>query len=119
MSKELEALKKIGDVCDIKDTNYYKIVESALIQAQKDKKELQDLKSAINKGSMIAQWSHDYQHEKELKALEIIKEKKVFPSIILETKNLEEYNINFKDIECLHYRLLTQEEFDLLKEVFK
>lgn len=51
--------------------------------------------------------------EKSLKALEIMKEKGVNTYILLLSINVEDYNrlINFE------WRKLTQEEYDLLKEV--
>lgn len=48
--------------------------------------------------------------KKELKAFEIIKKKMVNVEWLLNTENVEEYN------ESL-YNDLTQEEYDLLKEV--
>lgn len=50
---------------------------------------------------------------KALKALEIIKEKEVDVQLLEDSKNLNDYNW------CVHTknRALTQEEFDLLKEV--
>ena len=53
--------------------------------------------------------------EKSLKALEIIKAKGVYPQRVLMYKN----NINFYNAEVSKDRQLTQEEFDLLKEVLK
>ena len=53
--------------------------------------------------------------EKELKALEIVKEKNFDLYYLQDSKDLEMYND-----ACDHYRnlcYLTQEEFDLLKEV--
>jgi len=52
--------------------------------------------------------------EKELKALEIIKTKKVNVMIFLGCDNLEEYNKH-----PLTWNYLTQEEYDLLKEVLR
>ena len=51
--------------------------------------------------------------EKELKALEIIKEKKVNLDILTQCDSVELYN------KCIHYfdRQLTQEEYDSLKKV--
>ena len=54
--------------------------------------------------------------EKELKALEIIKNKQVDAYAVVESKSLEEMNNRFwfpnEELK------LTQEEYDLLKEVF-
>ena len=49
--------------------------------------------------------------EKELKALEIIKNKWVNIEVLIQSKTLDDYNTTL----CVHD--LTQEEFDLLKEV--
>lgn len=64
--------------------------------------------------------------EKELKALEIIKNKGVFVHLLQQSKNVEEYNslmlIAFKAKAERDYKgavekfCLTQEEFDFLKE---
>ena len=54
--------------------------------------------------------------EKELKALEIIKEKKVNCYLLINSENLKDYN------ECVDdttEKRLTQEEYDLLKEELK
>lgn len=51
--------------------------------------------------------------EKSLKALEIIKEKEVNVGLLSRCANAERYN---KGI-CYELRYLTQEEYDLLKEV--
>ncbi len=50
--------------------------------------------------------------EKSLKALEIIKEKIVLVDVLFDTDTLEDYN-DFKSKQ----EQLTQEEYDLLKEV--
>ena len=54
--------------------------------------------------------------EKELKALEIIKEKKVNVELLHITRSSEEYNNEIMPYGNLP---LIQEEFDLLKEIFK
>lgn len=55
-------------------------------------------------------WNIAIKNENKLKALEIIKEKRVNVDWLLETDNVEEYN------ESLYVEL-TKEEYDLLKEV--
>jgi hypothetical protein len=57
--------------------------------------------------------------EKALKALEIIKKKKVDTYLLALTKNVNQYNRLFEEHLISLCRLLTQEEFDLLKEVLK
>ena len=59
--------------------------------------------------------------EKELKAFYLIKEKRVDVSLITDTKSLQEYNEKVPQYVISEEngvdRLLTQEEYDLLKEV--
>ena len=67
------------------------------------------------KDDVVAEYIDDYKThfyiiEKELKALEIIKEKKVNIKLLLIDKDCELYNMNYG------YEDLTQEEYDLLKE---
>lgn len=60
--------------------------------------------------------------ETALKALEIITKKMVIPAYIVNTKNVEEYNKWLKEItlkEDWLKRTLTEEEYNLLKEVFE
>ena len=60
--------------------------------------------------------------EKTLKAFEIIKEKKVDVAYIIEhpeVENVSWYNSSFTGVLCEGWRMLSQEEFNLLKEVFK
>lgn len=52
--------------------------------------------------------------EKEIKALEIIKEKGIILQFIKETYSVEQYNAG---VEGTLVKKLTQEEYDLLKEV--
>lgn len=56
------------------------------------------------------------KNDKELKALEIIKEKQVDVYILLKTKSLDEYNEWYVGIQD-DFIPLTQEEYDLLKEI--
>lgn len=61
---------------------------------------------------LLRQWVLETCFPKELKALEIIKEKGVNVGLLSRCANAERYN---KGI-CYEPRYLTQEEFDLLKE---
>ena len=53
--------------------------------------------------------------EKELKALEIIKDKEVNVNHLVISDTLDTYNYGWEEYLCI----LNQEEFDLLKEIFK
>ena len=55
--------------------------------------------------------------EKDLKALEIIKTKKVDVNWLYREKTLEGYNFAYEGTNESHL-CLTQEEYDLLKEIF-
>ncbi len=79
MSKGLEALKDVRDICS-------------------------DMTSVFDDDLDII--------EKELKAFEIIKEKKVNVIILMGCDSVEEYNKH-----PLSWKKLTQEEYDLLKKV--
>ena len=95
----LEALEKIRTTIRIKggisgyELTYLDIIETAL-------KRLEDLEK----------WFLGDKDYKNYKALEIIKKKKVSIFWFLETSNKKEYNY------CVQ-KSLTQEEYDLLKEV--
>lgn len=54
--------------------------------------------------------------ETALKALEIIKEKRVNVHLLVLSDSLEKYNFKY-NFNLLSYRKLTKEEYDLLKEV--
>lgn len=60
--------------------------------------------------------------EKELKAFEIIKDKKVDVPFIIENPEAENvfwYNSSFTGVLCEGWRMISQEEYDLLREVLK
>lgn len=118
MGKELQALKKIGaqktkdtsfgDTIETNCSNEYKIIEKAL----KDYKNLQ-----LKHRPMTEQVFNDF---KKLKALEIIKKKKVNFYEIQFSENYEEYAKEFTATYIHFIRtkyMLTKEEYDLLKEV--
>lgn len=72
--------------------------------------------NAIDHADEIA-WSYFEEGDfdivdKELKALEIIKEKQINIDLFNDTPNIDEYNY-----WCSDRAILTKEEYDLLKEV--
>lgn len=97
IEKELKRLEKIDD----KKVVY---MTSTQGQAQKVIDELSKHKEVV---------ITNLSDQKKLKALEIIKEKKVNVGLLLRCATVERYN---KGI-CYEPRHLIQEEFDLLKEV--
>ena len=95
MSKELEALEKLKqnnvDNTHLFDTDLLNIIENAFKRL-----------------------------EKQDEILRIIKEKFVIPAYIWNSENVEKYNKWLKQItfrKDFNVRKLTQEEYDLLKEV--
>ena len=121
MNKELEALKCLDNIESAlwdDDFHYQKYskeldtIKQALLKAQEQEKENSVLKACIR------DWEDDYEHlknalHKEKEILKIIKEKYVNIDLLTEVDTLEEYN---SKVSWSAFKL-TQEEFDLLKEV--
>jgi len=125
MSKQLtplEALKQVrtfrlsysnGDWLDKEEQDkLFDIIETALKRYEEVKRsygELQDVIACIN-----------CEHRPKLLALEIIKEKQVNMYYLLSVDTVEDYNeiidMKYATYENFH---LTQEEFNLLKEVLE
>lgn len=137
MNKELKAFEKIKEmyeyfvknnrdlepklmICEKED---FATIKTALKEYEKIKQEVQDLRIAFyRKNNDTIELCHAY--EKKLKALEIIKEKMVslddLNDAIYEDnyhQNNEHNAIDIYNQNRFEYKHLTQEEFDLLKEV--
>lgn len=69
--------------------------------------------ATINNGDALLSKQEIEVIEKELKALMIVKEKRVNADLLYYSKNLDDYNGNI----VVDNRMLTKEEFDLLNEV--
>ena len=122
MNKELETIKYLLEQCvnesirkdllDIEATlKDYEQIEN-MCESYDIEFSLVNIREALFtlaqlKGEKGNNWDN---YNKKLKALEIIKEKRVNVEWLLETESVEEYN------ESL-YIDLTQEEYDLLKEI--
>ena len=101
MSKGLEALQRINENVTVVTYENFDEDISIIEKELKDKEELETMYSnCVINGA------------KQKKALEIIKEKRVNIDYLRDCKTLEDYNNIL--IEKLQ---LTQEEYDLLKEV--
>lgn len=126
MSKGLEELKRMAyeNACcrcqyciDNKCTNKGECVWKTIEEELKELEECREMMKRFNEACvpMIL----DNETEKKLKVLEIIKNKKV-DTHSLRRLNLEEYNygvmLGKKNIPVYECELLTQDEFDLLKE---
>ena len=121
MSKGLEALERMKHHCAVSQEYFYEhfgedldIVETELKRYSK----IEELcgqtifdKDCINE---IIEKTVDecLINENKLKALEIIKDKIVLIDVLFDTDTLEDYN-DFKSKQ----EQLTQEEYDLLKEI--
>lgn len=139
MNKELEALEEIKRLykwytkyaydaeLDKEEIHSFAIIETALKEYEMmkqtkiivaDKKiSDDDLEKLMNQGMLTDLQCEikplfDEETQKKLKALEIIKEKEVDMFIFLHSGDLETYNDMVED-----NRKLTQEEFNLLREV--
>ena len=135
MTKELEAWKRIkttversdGDT-DITNLGDLDIIETALKNEDKEKfeliKQVRELKdeNASLKSFNSKLWAERQDNAKKLQALEIIKEKGWLKACLL-VGDLDYYNSYVDRInETIYhgmeiYKHLTQEEYDLLKEV--
>ena len=74
---------------------------------------LQDLYSIIKEPNVLTLKAYD-NVAKELKVLEIIKEKRVDIGWLIRSKNCSKYNLGVGSSQALK-----KEEYDLLKEVLK
>ena len=143
MSKELEALDRLycagrldlDYVLNGKQNQDYKIVETALKEYEfmkqtkiivSDKKiSDDDLEKLINQGIIVGNLEQskieplfDNETQNKIKALEIIKKKEVNVCYLFQCKSLRQYNYIYKGTNQSEL-CLTQEEYDLLREVLK
>lgn len=124
MSKSLEALKRNRDfieryfVKQVEETGvYHKNMKDEMFNdlsiIEKELKRLEDFDSVLNTGGGV--WAVNGFVAKKLRAFEILKEKQIDVLYIAMSHSLEQYN---KHVSFIHNEwCLTQEEFDLLKEV--
>ena len=125
-TKELSLLEKLQAIKEAfldqnvsieykgKKVDFFKDIENALKDYEKILTAKECFKDTAYKisGLPLPQTMED--ELKKLKALEIIKKKRVNVHLLILSDSLEKYNFNL-----LPYRKLTQEEFDLLKEVLE
>ena len=104
MSKELEALERIRshNYHELPKRECLKIIETALKDYDRRLKLAKEYEDVNN----VA---------KRLKALEIIKEKKVDVELLMKTENAKDYNKYSKNVNQSHN--LGQRQYDFLKEV--
>lgn len=118
MNKEmtpLQALKKI------KQARYFVDFELDAKVSEDYKKELDIIETALKDYEKKTKLAKEYKDvnnvAKRLKALEIIKEKRVFIEELISSDNVDEYNDYVDEQGRYDEDKLTQAEFDLLKEV--
>lgn len=133
MSKELEALNKIAYnygydenikiiATALKD---YELMKQAKIIVADKKISDDDLEKLKNQrkflcgsGESKVELLFDEETQKKLKALEIIKEKRVDVRYLFQCKSLRDYNFIYKGTNQSNL-CLTKEEYKLLKDVLK
>lgn len=119
MSKGLEALERVRNqrvFIDFEiDATVNDFCEKDLDIIETELKDNEDLKTQFAVNSMN-EFFRTLDEQKKLKALEIIIEKDVSMYWLRHSKNVDEYN-NFILTDKRQYQKLTQEEYDLLKEV--
>ena len=141
MSKELEALEGLSELAITPDLkvlpkfdgwtrievmNRYKpIIETALKELNEYKSILKDF-GLENPQNLIDNLNiiKDSKFHEKIKALEIVKDKQVEVCYFMNCETLEEYNDDViaayaYEEDAAKQRMLTQEEYDLLKEVLK
>ena len=124
MSKELKALIRIEDLLNmlyetdaINDDHTHDI--NIIGKKLKRLEELEKAFDALSKDDEKAKKLLSLEIEKN-RAFEIIKEKKVDVPYIIENpeeKNVIWYNARFMGVLCEGWRMLKQEEWDLLRKV--
>ena len=112
MNKGLEALKELRKYGNA-TVNYCSYLNEQCDIVEKELKEKEELEKDLK------QVMSDYQElgsrcEKEFKALEIIKEKRVDIGWLIRSKNCSKYNLGVGESQALK-----KEEYDLLKEVLR
>ena len=139
MSKELEALERLktapsfmGGTAEYQACTQseallmqdYEIVRQALLKAQDNARSEETLQKYFQEGITLDS-VRALKQEKDYykKVLEIIKEKNVAVALLKSCRTVNAYNILAFDDEYLkannYLRKLTQEEFNLLKEVLE
>ena len=122
----LEAFEKVKDRLEIWDCSEESNWEEYGTGYYECEEELDIIENALKDYERRLSLAKEYKDvnnvAKRLKALEIIKNKFVIPAFIMNSENVEEYNRELKQItfrKDYEIRKITQEEYDLLKEVLE
>ena len=140
MNKELEALERIKENCDLFDDGHQwdetfsklsdkdiAAIETIIKEYEQIKKLFENYNIEFNLVNMrhalftFAQLKGEYgtnwdNYNKKLKALEIIKKKGIILQFIIETYTVEQYNAG---VFGTLVKPLTKEEYELLKETLE
>ena len=111
MANKLSNLEDIEDELGIPLITFFKFLSAEEVFFINDFNEIQRaiVRSIHKKGIIVFE-----------KALEIIKEKEVDAGLIIETPNVAHYNRYFEHSKIIYLiKKLTEEQFDLLKEVLE
>lgn len=123
MSKGLEALRKIEIHLDYLDETYNVNYGEEFDIIEKELKELEERREMMKRfNEACVPMILDNETEKKLKALEIINKKEINISVLKVCSTFKEYNNYIRNeyqycTEIIEEMSLTQEEWDLLREV--
>lgn len=112
MSKGLEALKRVHELIVLECGSYYENNYEEIKIIEKELKDYEEKKKLYIKYRSLYAIDRMIKTKKE-QALELSISKQVNWKLLIWSKKLEEYNDNVLDISMK----LTDEEYDLLKEV--
>lgn len=125
MSKGLEALNalKSGYIDNEKVVITRKAFDKQVAIIEEELALAEQLKNAVSNGTFQNQWASNLiekRNEKELEALEIIKKKGVDVDWLIynfKFGSLDVYNCDFGLYKEDNWRILTEEEYEFLREV--
>lgn len=125
MSKELSPLRALNDLIDYLESEHLDLSKEDIVVERKQIIEdaLEDYEDLMEQYELVMDLIEQYElkiknKSKKLKALEIIKQKEVDAGLIMETPNVAHYNRYFEHSKIISLtKKLTQEEYDLVKEV--
>ena len=112
---------KYHEYCEIVETalkNYQELLGRPCVLVGRTNGQTQALIDKISKNYKEIKITN-LEDEKKLKALEIIKEKEVDIYGIKNSENVYDYNSGIENENNFENKLLTKEEYDLLKEVLR
>lgn len=122
MNKCLEALEKLRDRANHDEYLFRKDTsrEKALSFLKENDESIETIEKELKDYYALKKECEEAKWYQEHKALKIIKDKKVDVPFIIENPEAENvfwYNSSFTGVLCEGWRMISQEEYDLLREV--